>query len=781
MSNSVLLFFDGGDRIHLSYTMKVGPYMDKNEFDMDFDFSEEFGLNLDDLTEDAGQDFSFDFDVDEKRKAPAVEDFSFDMDNLDLNAFLPDDDELSADDLLNSFLAGDDTLTEAEEEAQEPESESDADADADADASEDSFLDDMDDLDFLLGEKVLDEDDLYESGETEEPEEAESVEAEDEETPEQESQTDEDSSEDFRFEMSNWESAPDFGSTDTTIHAPGLSAEEDAPDYDEDIQAEKRARKKSGFKLPAIKLPFGRPKADEAAEEDDRTGEETGRRRSKPARPAKPSFFSKVLDLYLGPITHPVQEPAERVDENGRVRRRRRKTKAQIFKEVYLPPLIAAAGLLMICVFIVGSVTNAFKQRTINDEKHRRESIAASIAADEAQGAYEQAIAQAELYAANYDYNKAIELLDSLINTDSTHSEALISKKSEYSKALSNLVEWKDISQIPNLSFHVLIADPARAFADKELGGLYNRNFVTVDEFEKILKELYANDFILVDFDTLVQTNPGLDGRKNFFNGGLYLPAGKTPVMITETMVNYFEYMIDSNKDGVPDANGHGFASKLVVDGNGDIKAQMVDASGNTVVGNYDLVPVLESFIAEHPDFSYRGSRATLAVSGSEGIFGYRTNTSYISTRGQAFYDQEVAEAKVLVDALNEKGYNIACYTYANVNYKNMTVVQIQADQQNWASQILPIIGDCEILVYAREGDIDDYTGNKFTQLYNSGYRYFVTNGDNPSTDVKDTFVRQSRLMVTGNAMGWYSSRFAKYFDSNKVLDMNARNHNIPN
>lgn len=715
--------------------MKVGYYMDKNEFDMDFDFEKEFGLSLDDLGADMELDLPDEDSADVK--IDAQEDFSFDMDDLNLDSFLPEEDQSAEDIGLDSLLKGFD-LGEGEETEEAP-------AEQDDELASDGFAGGMDDVDFLMGTNSLSDDDLFESDE-------------DAQQPDEENEEQTVLVNDFDNELPAWDGIP--GSMGDSISAPGLSAEDDAPEFEE--AQEKPRKRKSGFKLPALKKA--------------KKSEGESARERKPKREANP-VFAKIFDLYFGPLTHRGQEPEE-PEVNGR-RRRRRKTKLDIFKEVYLPPLIALAALLVILFFIVGSVTNAFKQKAINDERNRRESVAASLAADEAQANYESAMAQAEQLAANYDFNKAIELVDSLLANDTTHAEALIAKKAEYVKAQSNLVEWKDISQIPNLSFHVLIADPARAFADKELGGLYNRNFVTVEEFERVLKELYANDYILVDFDTIVQSNVGPDGKKSFFTGGLYLPQGKSPVMITETMVNYFEYMIDSNKDGTPDANGSGFASKLVVD-NGEIKAQMVDASGNTVVGNYDLVPVLESFIAEHPDFSFKGSRATLAVSGSEGIFGYRTNTSYITSRGQAYYEQEVAEARVLVDALKAKGYNIACYTYGNVNYKTMTVAQIQADQQNWSSQIVPVMGETEILVYAREGDIDDYTGNKFTQLFNTGYHYFVTNGENPSTDVKENFIRQSRLMVTGNAMGWYSSRFAKYFDANKVLDMTSRK-SIPN
>ena len=38
---------------------------------------------------------------------------------------------------------------------------------------------------------------------------------------------------------------------------------------------------------------------------------------------------------------------------------------------------------------------------------------------------------------------------------------------------------------------------------------------------------------------------------------------------------------------------------------------------GTVSTGSYDLVPLLEDFIQEHPDFSYRGDRAVFALTAS--------------------------------------------------------------------------------------------------------------------------------------------------------------------
>jgi hypothetical protein len=358
----------------------------------------------------------------------------------------------------------------------------------------------------------------------------------------------------------------------------------------------------------------------------------------------------------------------------------------------------------------------------------------------------------------------------------------MVAKRSEYANAQVSLVEHKDPSLIPNLSFHVLMADPERAFSDTDdLAGSYNKNFVTVNEFTKILQQLYDNGFVLVDFDSFTVASTGVDGSVQYFVDPIYLPSDKKPVMLTQTMVNYFEYMIDSNGDHIADAGGDGFASKLVVQ-NGSIEAEYVDMNSETHIGNYDFVPILEDFIAEHPDFSYRGARATLAVTGSQGIFGYRCNTSYVSNVSQSYYDEQVAGAKEIVQALRDKGYTLACFSYDNKDYRQLTAAQITADLQQWTTQIVPIIGEVDTFVFARASNIQDYTGAAFNVMFTSGFRKFVSNGTSPWAEVNSTYIRQNRLMVTGQNMVWYSKQFTDLglFDPNLVLDLQIRG-NVPN
>lgn len=277
-------------------------------------------------------------------------------------------------------------------------------------------------------------------------------------------------------------------------------------------------------------------------------------RKPKEPKEAKPNVFTKLYDLYFAPLTN--KEALEAPVDPANPRRRRRKTKSQIFKEVYLPPLIACVCLILILSFVIGAISNAIEKKRVNDAIKQNEIQASISNAQAAEEEYQRIMDEAAVLAANYDYEGAIEKLDSF--PDIANYPDMSTKRAEYVNAMNSLVEYKDYSQIPNLSFHVLIADPARAFNDKELGGKYNQNFVTIDEFSKILEQLYANNYVLVDFDDFVNVGQTVSGTDQFEAKSIFLPQGKKPLMLTETMVNYFEYMVDSNNDGVADAGGAG-------------------------------------------------------------------------------------------------------------------------------------------------------------------------------------------------------------------------------
>ena len=521
--------------------------------------------------------------------------------------------------------------------------------------------------------------------------------------------------------------------------------EQEYDDEDDDYEEPEKVRKeRKPIKLPKITLP----------------------------KLPKPNIFTKFFDLYFGPLMDK-SKMEELVDANN-PRRRRRKTKAQIFREVYLPPVLACLCLILVLTFTIGSVSNAIALNKIEQDAEESRLNESQSAAQLQEQQIQAAINEADRLAAGYDYEAAIDTLKAA--GDISANKELAAKHSEYVNAQTGLLEYKNISEIPNLSFHVLIHDLARAMADDDdLAGSYNKNFVSTGEFTQILNNLYNNGYVLVDFDSFVDVNKDLNGNDQFYAGSLWLPADKKPVMITETMVNYYDYMVDDNKDGTPDAQGDGFANKLVVDGSGNIKAEYVDSNGQTLTGNYDLVPILEDFIKEHPDFSYRGARAILAVSGHQGIFGYRLNTSYIASKGQDYYDTQKEGALKIVNALRDKGYTIACYTYSDIPYGGKDAKQIAADLESWTKQIVEVIGTVDTFVFAKKSAITDYSGSVFDVMQTSGFRYYISQGTQPWAEVNTSYVRQNRLMVTGENMFWYPDQFKAMFDCAAIVDVNTR------
>ena len=491
----------------------------------------------------------------------------------------------------------------------------------------------------------------------------------------------------------------------------------------------------------------------------------------KPAFDVEPEVDEEIIQSVAEVFPDAEETPEQPQEEKpaAPVRRRKKMSRERIIKEVYLPPVILGLTVILMLSFIGSAISRSMKankehQAAIQESQQQ----ASNALAQEAQLLVDQATA----LAAGYDFDSAITLLDTFPG-DKSQYQVLLDAYNAINQAKSQVKPIDDPNSVPNLSFHCLIADPARAFTDKEFGKAYNTNYLTVDEFSKILEQLYAGGYVLVDFNSFILETVGEDGKVTYSTQPIYLPADKKPIMLTETLVNYELFTVDSDGDLEADKGGDGFASKLVVK-DGKILNEYVDADGNVLYGAYDFVPILEAFIAEHPDFCYRGARAILAVSGEDGVFGYRIMHSVKEKKGEDYYNQQVEGAKAIAQALRDRGYTIACYTYANVPYGTLSATKIQVDLDNWKKEVKPVLGDVPVLVYAKASDISadgNYEGGKYNVLKDAGFRYFISSANVPYAEVTVNYVRQSRIMVTGQAMTTNPQIFSNYFTVKDVLN----------
>ena len=120
---------------------------------------------------------------------------------------------------------------------------------------------------------------------------------------------------------------------------------------------------------------------------------------------------------------------------------------------------------------------------------------------------------------------------------------------------------------------------------------------------------MYERGFVLVRLHDVAYEVTAEDGSKHFQEGDIMLPEGKKPFVMSQDDVCYYEYM-----------DGDGFASRMIIGEDGKPTNEMKMDDGSVSVGSYDLVPLLDDFIKEHPDFSYRGAKACIAFTGYNGI-----------------------------------------------------------------------------------------------------------------------------------------------------------------
>ena len=143
---------------------------------------------------------------------------------------------------------------------------------------------------------------------------------------------------------------------------------------------------------------------------------------------------------------------------------------------------------------------------------------------------------------------------------------------------------------------------------------------------------------------------------------------------------------------------------------------------------------------------------------------------------GEEQYNADVETVKAIASALTESGYELACYTYGNNAYGAYTLAQIQEDMKRWNDEVVPILGNIETLVYAQNSDISNgvlYSDTKYEYLKAQGFNYFLGfcfEGD-PFTFIAEDYVRQGRLLVTGNNITEYPKWFNGILDVENLLD----------
>lgn len=469
------------------------------------------------------------------------------------------------------------------------------------------------------------------------------------------------------------------------------------------------------------------------------------------------------------------EERQKRIERLRRERRRKRRRQAMIMRAIVLGVLIL---ILVGAIVLISFQVKRSKQKKA-EEKARQEKLIQEE--EERNRQRKEAIAEADIMAMGYDYDGAIELLRSLENYD--QDADIIAKIADYEATKSTMVAV-NMDEVTHIFYHSLVVDPERGFAgDDSAAAGFKQWMTTVDEFNKITQAMYDNGYVLVDLRDLVKQTTDEDGTVHFTTNQIMLPEGKKPFVLSLDDLSYYHSY-----------DGRGTASKMILDENGKPTCEYIQADGTTVVGAYDCVPLLDQFLEEHPDGAYHGARGTIALTGYNGILGYRTDIAYktgenLTADQQAWlddhpdfdWDKECAEAKKVAEGMIADGWKFASHTWGHIRVGDASLESIKTDTEKWMNYVAPLIGGTDTIIFAHGQDLADWhdysaDNEKFAYLKSQGFNFFC-NVDSSQyfLQIRDNYVRQGRRNLDGyrlwNDVHGEKNRTSDLFDASQILD----------
>lgn len=370
-------------------------------------------------------------------------------------------------------------------------------------------------------------------------------------------------------------------------------------------------------------------------------------------------------------------------------------------------------------------------------------------------------LTEAKNMAMGYDYDGAIALLQTIPGYESISE--VTAAIDEYTATKASCVPV-DVNTVPHIFYHSLINDTSSAFNTSVLGQFavdgMNAWMTTISEFDSITQQLYDNGYVYVRLRDLVVETVDANGNVTFEpNNNLLLPEGKKAIVLSIDDLSYYHSYEPAS-----------YPDKLVLDDNGVVKCHYVKPDGTEEVGDFDVVPRLNTFLTEHPDGAYKGARGLIALTGYNGVFGYRTDVDYrdklnlmadqakwLEEHPDFDFEGEIEQAKVIAEAIKESGWEFASHTWGHLSVTNKTADELRIDNEKWINTVQNIVGPVDTIIFAHGNDIGDWQdysadNEKFQYFKNAGYNYFCNvDGSVPYwVQIRSNYVRQGRINLDG-------------------------------
>lgn len=354
---------------------------------------------------------------------------------------------------------------------------------------------------------------------------------------------------------------------------------------------------------------------------------------------------------------------------------------------------------------------------------------------------------QAKTLAQGYFYDEALTVLNDSGYDD---NEQIVSLKNEITAKKNELVKYE--GQFYHVFFHSLIVYPELAFDGDYMHEGYDMWMTTVSEFKNMLPQLYDRGFILYSLKDIEKDKE------------IMLPPGKKPLVISIDDVCYYDYM-----------KNDGFADRLVINEAGEVACEVRTPEGETIVTyDGDVMPILDQFVKEHPDFSYRGAKGIVAVTGYEGALGYRIT----DLEGQELVDAQ-NEVKKISEVMKKSGWLFACHSYTHNDYfkdGGVPYDTLAYDTQRWEDTIAEYVLDPDIYIspfgyHLKPGD------ERLNYLSSDmGYGYFCP----VSTAMRTYFADDGTVIQERFNLDRFNMRNQKELINEIFFDVDSVYYNIP-
>ena len=305
--------------------------------------------------------------------------------------------------------------------------------------------------------------------------------------------------------------------------------------------------------------------------------------------------------------------------------------------------------------------------------------------------------------------------------------------------------------------------------ADTNLAGHDSGSNLTSTQFYNMINELYQNDYVLVDAETMADmTNATYMVERN-----LTVPEGKKPVILVIENLDYsaVNYL-------------NGMCSRLLLNDRGEVCGEYINSQGQTVVArNAEAIGILDSFIESHPDFSFNGAKGVISLCGHESVFGYVISMDELDDKNDALEsigrsglnlnlaDIQNNQATVIeiMDTLKDTGWKFATSTYNCINAFQADMDTIVDDTEKWFDQIGVLTGDIHMIVYP-DGNYIYGTDERAVYLKNNGIRIFFGQGSSPYHIYGDNYLYYDRIPVNPVTLQNYD--FNEMFDVSRILEL---------